>query len=77
MINQDQAEALHLELLHAASDEIVSAVLRLHAPSGSTLGGWPACPGCVGSIQGDEPIWPDDCDTMRVIAPYLHVDLPK
>lgn len=78
MINYDRAQALHLELLHAATDEIVSAALKLHAPSGLILGGmWPACGGCVGSIQGDGIVWPDDCDTTQVIAPYLHVDLPK
>jgi hypothetical protein len=78
MITRDQARALHLQLLHAASDEVVSAVLQLHVPGGSTLGGsWPTCSGCVGSIQGDGIIWPDDCDTTQVIAPFLHVDLPR
>lgn len=78
MINRYRAQALHLELLHAATDEILSAVLELHSPSGATLGGaWPTCGGCPGSIQGDGIVWPDDCDTTQVIAPYLHVDLPK
>lgn len=79
MMNLEAANALHLELLRAATDEIVSAVLKLHAPlrSGSGPFDWPHCNGCVGTIQGDSPTWPDDCDTTQTIAPYLHVGVPS
>jgi hypothetical protein len=79
MIRFEQAEQLHLELLYATTDEVVSAVLKLHAPVARGTGpwDWPACNGCVGTIQGDQPTWPDDCDTTQRIAPYLHVDIPK
>lgn len=77
MIKYEAADKLHQELLQAATDEIVSAVLALHCPvrNGSGPFDWPRCNGCVGTIQGDSPVWPDDCETTKVIARRLGVEL--
>jgi hypothetical protein len=51
-------------------------VIELHVPSEHlAYSTYRPCSGCVGTIQGDEPSWPEDCTTTQVIAGALRVVL--
>lgn len=68
----------HAELLDVAAreHEALRVVVELHSPSGTT---WPhsyaVCSGCFGTVQGDEPGWPEECETTQAVARALGVEL--
>ena len=73
-----EARERYQELLNLArlAGPVALAVVELHEPSDSLAHGiYLPCQGCSGTIQGDEPSWPEDCDTTQVVARALGVDL--
>lgn len=73
-----QAQEKWQELLAVAmvAGPAVQAVVELHAPQKAYgLTAYVDCAGCVGSIQGDTPSWPEDCTTTQVLARALGVEL--
>lgn len=79
-MNNEEAKTLaqHRALLLAASDGIVSAVIKLHRPANPSeeVDLWSAvgeCQGCNnGSCTESGADWP--CSTINTINEYLHVD---
>lgn len=66
---------LHIALLQAVSDEVVSAVVQLHHPDeGQYLPNtYAECQGCDFGINAESGIdWP--CRTILTINAYAHVD---
>jgi hypothetical protein len=60
-----------------ANGPVAQAVVELHVPAevSQHYPTHPECLGCFGTAQGSGPWWPDDCDTTKVIAERLGVDL--
>lgn len=71
----------YAELLAAAraNGQPAQAVVELHAPEVSIEPpGWPThlwCRGCFGAVQGSDAYWPEDCETTKIVARCLGVEL--
>jgi hypothetical protein len=79
MMSLQSVEAKYQELLAAAraSGPVVLLVVELHAPSEHlAYGTYRSCRGCTGTLQGEDPSWPEDCDTTQTVARALGVVLP-
>jgi hypothetical protein len=61
---------LHTALLQACPDEVVSAVVKLHAPDDDSS--YSLCNGCDWDGYDGPGFWP--CRTIRTINAYAHID---
>lgn len=71
-----RAVEIHTAMLHACSSEELSAVVKLHSPSGvpAQPNTEPSCIGCPeGNYAETENLW-EDCRTLMILNAWLHVD---
>jgi hypothetical protein len=74
-VNLADAVRLHIVLLQAVTDEVVSAVVKLHRPDEGQYAPktYAECDGCDAGLYAESGIdWP--CRTILTINAHAHVD---